>query len=226
MTDRFVDVYLPGEVPGYPCASSPRWATEIVTADSGAEGVNQRWTQPLHKFTLPEAVRDMTTFNAIRDHWLVMRGPLHTFPWRDPLDFASCSLVAPNTEPISPYPFNGLNQLIGTGDGSTTEFQLVKTYQRAKNTGGYQEFTRTITLPVLSSVIVTVGGGEVTNYTVSRPGGVITFDTAPLNGEIIKAGYLFDVEVRFESDEAFDGIVQAIGLGGFADITLIETRRC
>jgi uncharacterized protein (TIGR02217 family) len=61
---------------------------------------------------------------------------------------------------------------------------------------------------------------------VDRLTGIITFDAAPDNGDVIRAGYLYDVEVRFESDEAFDGIVRTFGLGGFADINLIEVRPC
>ena len=218
---RFVDEYLDNQVPGYPCVSSPRWSTEIVQVDSGRESVNQRWAHPLMKFTLPEAVRDMSIFNAVRDHWLVMRGPVYTWPWRDPLDFASVSLAIPNEVPV----ITGTDQVIGTGDGVTTSFQLTKTYAV-----GTQTYSRKITLPILDTVIVTIDNVVIdeSEYTVSRPGGVITFDSTstPAVGEVVRAGFLFDVEVRFEDDLSFDGIVQAFGLGGFADITLIETRSC
>lgn len=221
---RFVDVYLPDCVPGYPCLSSPRWSTELVRVDSGAEQVNQRWSHPLYRFTLPEAVRDMDVYEAIRDQWLAMRGPVHTWPWKDPLDFASVALAKPNVAPAVTM----LDQTIGTGDGITRTFQLTKAYTRGANT-----YTRTISLPVLSSVLVSINGALAgsavspdTPYTVSRPGGVVTFTTAPANGAVIRAGFLFDVEVRFESDESFDGIVQTFGLGGFADLTFMEVRNC
>ena len=214
---RFVDVYLHPKTPEYPCYSSPRWSTDIVQVDSGAEQANQRWAHPMHRYTLPEAVRDMETFNAIRDHWLVMRGPLHTFPWRDPLDFASVPLVYPAIPPI----ISGTDQALGTGDGFKTSFQIYKKYQR-----GAQIYNRKIHLPRLDKLIVMIGGVATTSYTCSRPGGVITFNTAPANGAVLTCGYLFDVEVRFESDTSFDGIVQAFGLGTFADLTLLETRSC
>lgn len=215
---RFKDVYLDSQVPGYPCISSPRWSTEMVEVDSGAEQVNQRWSHPLHKFTLPEAVRDMSVFNAVRDHWLVMRGPAYTWPWRDPLDFASAALTQPNTPPT----LSRIDQPLGVGDGITDKFQLIKRYTR-----GTQTFDRTITLPVLASVLIGANGAAVTNgFSVSRPGGIVTFDTPPANNVVLTAGYLFDVEVRFEDDHAFDGIVQAFGLGGFADINLREVRSC
>lgn len=220
---RFVDVYLPDCVPGYPCLSSPRWSTELVRVDSGAEQVNQRWSHPLYRFTLPEAVRDQDIYEAVRDTWLAMRGPVKTWPWKDPLDFASRALVKPNQEP----PITMMDQVLGTGDGLQTEFQLVKAYTR-----GGETYTRNIHLPVVSSVLLSQNGVAITDtsspspYTISRPGGVVTFLTPPAVGVVVRAGFLYDVEVRFESDDSFDGIVQTFGLGGFADLTFVEVRRC
>jgi uncharacterized protein (TIGR02217 family) len=215
---RFKDVYLDSHVPGYPCISSPRWSTEIVEVDSGAEQVTQRWATPLHKFTLPEAVRDMSVFNAVRDHWLVMRGPAYTWPWRDPLDFASATLVEPNVPPT----LTALDQPLGIGDGVTTQFQIIKRYTR-----GSQTFDRPIVLPILSSILIASNGVPVTSgFSVSRPGGIVTFDTPPINDRVLTCGFFFDVEVRFEDDKTFDGIVQSFGLGGFADINLSEVRPC
>lgn len=219
---RFVDVYLDNLIPGYPCMSSPRFSTRINVVDSGAEQVNRLWQHPLHRFTLPEAIRTMATFNAIRDHWLVMGGPAQTWPWRDPLDFASVGLIEPNAEP----PYTAESQIIGIGDGIKTDFQLTKTYTR-----GTQSYSRLIHLPVVASVIVSIrnSGGvaqPVPAFTVSRPGGVISFATAIANLHTVRAGFLFDCEVRFESDNSFDGIVQTFGIGGFADINLFEVRPC
>lgn len=219
---RFVDVYLDPCIPGYPCVSSPRWSTEIVITDSGAEQVNRNWANPLHRFTLPEAVRNMATFNAIRDHWLVMGGPAQTWPWRDPLDFASVGLQMPNTAPT----ITGEDQIIGTGDGVQTQFQITKTYTR-----GVQSYSRLIHLPIISTVAIIVRnafGALVSTpaFTISRPGGIITFVTPIISGYVVRAGYLFDCEVRFESDNSFDGIVRTFGVGGFADISLYETRNC
>src|SRR5690554_6598753 len=126
---RFVDEYPPSGFRGFPCISSPRWSTSIVAVDSGAEQANQRWEHPLHRFTLPEAVRDHATFEAVRDHWLVMRGPAPTWPFRDPLDFASRALPAANVAPT----VTSTDQTLGTGDGATRKFQLVKTYTRGSH---------------------------------------------------------------------------------------------
>lgn len=222
---RFVDEYLPAKVPGYPCISSPRFKTTIQVSSGGNERSNQDWEHPLHLFILPEAVgRDWPVIDALGKHWKIMRGRHRSFPWRDPLDFASCDLAKPDVVPA----IAAVDQYIGTADGFTNRFQLVKTYSV-----GAETYQRPITLPVLNSVVVAIDGVLVpaANYSLSRPGGVILFAVPPLQPPgpppgIITAGYLFDVAVRFESDDAFEGILRTFAIGGFADITLIEVRPC
>ena len=215
---RFVDEYINSCVPGYPVVASPRWSTSIVGIDSGSEVANQRWAHPLNAYSLPEAVRDMQIFNSIRDHWLVMRGPAHTWPFRDPYDFASVPQVEPAVVPET----SEFDQVLGNANGLQTKFQLVKLYQV-----GSQQYTRKIHLPIIDTVAVAVDGvlvGE-SEYSVSRPGGEIEFYVAPESG-VVTAGFLFDVEVRFENDDAFDAIVKTYNMGAWADINLLEVRAC
>lgn len=236
MTD-FLDVYLDDMIPGFPCNSSPRFSTTIQGAGSGAENRNRNWQHPLRRFQLPEAIREQVTFEAISDHWLVTGGPELTFPFRDPLDFASTALDFPNVPPtISPE-----DQYLGTSDGFTSAFQLQKTYVRPLNGGGEVSYTRPIYLPVVASVELLIGpylgswyppgsvpggaGGPYT-YSINRPGGIITFDH-PLNAGLeVTAGFLFDTQVRFEADDSFDGIVQSYLVSGFANLVFVETRPC
>lgn len=216
----FVDQYMPPEVPGYPCVSAPRTKTSIQVSAGGGERRNQEWEHPLHRFVLPQAEgRQWEVLEGLKRHWLVMSGPFHSFPFRDPMDFASCDLLKPNLTPT----VTRTDQALGTGDGFTDTFQLVKLYQ----VGG-QTYSRTIHLPRLASLLVAVNGtlADPATYTVSRPGGEVQFDLPPANGAVLTAGFLFDVEVRFESDDAFEGIVRTYQVGGFADITLIEVRPC
>lgn len=217
----FLDTYMPDEIPGYPCVSSPRFKTTITSDWGGSEGRNQEWEHPLFKFVLPQGVRHWSAVQGLSKMWKVTAGPFHTFPWRDPLDFSSADLVIPNPE-TDPVP-SITDQAIGTGDGIADTFQLVKTY-----TYGSGSYERTIHLPVLSTVVIANNGVLVdpADYTVTRPGGAVQFDVPPANGHAITAGFLFDVEVRFESDDAFEGILQTWQAGGFADITLIEVRPC
>jgi uncharacterized protein (TIGR02217 family) len=93
---------------------------------------------------------------------------------------------------------------------------------------GGETYVLLIHLPVLATVVVANNGVLVDpgDYTVTRPGGIVTFDTPPVAGHTLTAGFLFDVEVRFESDDAFEGVLRTWQMGGFSDITLIEVRPC
>jgi len=223
MAERFIDAYLPDTVPGWPCVSSPRFSTGLVVVDSGDEQADRRWQHPLYSFTLPDAVRDQNIYEAVRDHWLVMGGPFRTWPFKDPLDFASVPLAESNVTPT----ISATDQILGTGDGFIIDFQLIKTYTVGANT-----YDRIIYLPRAGTTIVTVNGVDPTTFSpsmtwsVSRPGGLISFAYPPIASHVVRAGFLFDNEVRFESDDAFDGIAHEVGLGGFANIPLTGVRRC
>lgn len=223
--EDFEEVYLDELVAGFPCYSSPRFNTSIATAFSGAESRNRHWQHPLHRYKLPEAIREQATYETVHDHWLVMGGPEKTWPFRDPMDFASVALDRPNVEPA----LSRFDQSIGVGDGFTRTFQLYKTYTRGSVT-----YTRPIYLPITTTVLMGVGGttpalapgGPYTVTGISRPGGIVTFDIAPQAGLVLSAGFLFDVQVRFEGDDSFDGIVQSYQIAGYADLSFVEVRPC
>lgn len=224
----FFDEYLPESLRGFPFTSSPRWSTTITAVASGSEHRNKNWKHPMHKFSAPEAIRCHEQIEDLRDHWMVTGGPFLSFPLRDPLDFASRRLLLPDVEPV----LFATDATLGVGDNSTTEFQLVKTYTR-----GSLSYSRKITLPIVDSVIValnamdpttadpTLPGGPYT-WDVERETGVITFDHAVRTGVIVTAGFLFDVRVRFESDDSLDVVMQSYRVDGCADLTFLEVRPC
>lgn len=215
---RFRDVYLDRRIPSYPIMASPRFSTDIVIVDSGAEAANQKWSQALYKFTIPEAVRTMEVYDAVLSHWMIMGGPAYIFPFRNPMDFASKVLTKPAFAPsITPF-----DQSIGVGDGAKLTFQIVKNYQR----GSYVH-ARKIYLPVVSSVVVGVNGVQVmSGWSVNRTTGIITFTAPPTAGHAITCGYLYDIVVRFENDDSFDGISRSYGVAGYSDLTFVETVMC
>ncbi len=99
------------------------------------------------------------------------------------------------------------DQVIGTGNGARTQFQLTKRYGAA-----FDPYLRTIAKPVAGSVRVAVNGvALVTGLTVDVTTGTIGFAAAPANGASVTAGFLFDVPVRFDTDRldielnGFDG---------------------
>lgn len=224
----FLDEYLPEALAGYPWTSAPRFSTTIAANAAGQEANNQNWLHPLRTFTAPEAIRCHEDIEDVLEHWLVCAGPHVIFPIRDPLDFASVRLEAANTVPT----IGRTNQAIGIGDGSTRDFQLKKAYTR-----GSMTYTRLITLPVVSSVLIAMNaldpvtadpalpGGPYT-WDVERQTGVVTFDHAPTAGVIITAGFLFDCPARFIDDNSFQQIVKAFKVDGVADLQFTEVRPC
>lgn len=224
----FLDVYLPLKIRAYPWTSIPKFSTTITAVASGAEHRNSNWKNPLHSFKAVEAVRCHEDLEDLLEHFWVMSGPAYAFPIRDPLDFASCRLVKANQVPDVKI----TDQVIGIGDGLQTIFSLQKTYTR----GPYTK-TRSITLPIVETVIVGINALPADTNGVDLPGGPYTFDVVretgeiifdhpPQAGEVVSAGFLFDVPARFLSDDALERTVVAFETDGFADLEFQEIRPC
>lgn len=225
---RFVDVYLPARILGYGFETLPRFSTAMTAVASGAEHANQNWAHPLRTFTAPEGVRCWEDLDALQDMWMTTAGPFRTFAFRDPLDFASRKLVGPGAVPtVGPT-----DQVIGEGDGFNRVFQLQKTY-----TYGPLTYTRAIAHPVVDTVTLALNALDPDTahptledgpyaWEVDRLTGEVTFDHAPADGLVITAGFLFDVEARFEGDDSYGAIVHAYKTAGHADLTFVEVRPC
>lgn len=217
--DGFEDVYLPDSCLGALYRSSPRTSTTIVAVSSGHEHRNRNFIHPLWKFSSPEIVRCHDQIEDLKDHWLALAGPHIAFPFRDMMDFASRRLVKANLEPSLAI----TDQVLGIGDGATTDFQLIKTYTR-----GARSYARDILLPRVDTVIVGLNAAEQppSGWSVTREGGVLSFDAPPAADAIVTAGYLFDVPVRFEDDDSFEMILKSWQVDGAADLTFPEVRVC
>lgn len=224
----FIDEYPPRKVKGFEFTSVPRWSTTMTAVASGSERRTQNWANPLHTYVAPKAIDCNELILDVHDMWMALRGPLHSFPLRDPLDFASTRVILANTPPS----LSRVDQFIAIGDGSTTTFQLQKAY-----TYGSETYYREILRPVVSSVIIGINGdapgdvgpgdgGPYTVVSVDRDGGTFTLSPAPNNGLVITAGYLFDVECRFEADDSYDQMVKTFGAAGVADLVFKEIRPC
>lgn len=224
----FIDEYPPQHIRRFEFVTMPRWSTDIAQVANGTETRNQNWKHPLRTFTAPGGVACAADVNALYHMWMVTRGPKQTFPMMDPFDFASRDLVT--SDEINPD-ISRTDQQIATGDGQTRTFQLLRRYSF-----GGQTYDRPIHLPKTETVQVGINGmdpmdlpawqGGPNPWTVTRRGGLITFDHAPAAGQVIQAGFLFDVECRFESDDAFEQIAKAYKANGSADLVFVEVRPC
>ncbi len=110
-----------------------------------------------------------------------------------------------------------LDQKIGVGDGLMGSFQLIKHYG-----GGDEPQIRPITRPRAETITVSIDGVPDANWSLD-PGGMIMFDVAPPAGAVIRAGFLFDVPVRFAEDR-LDVTGASFAAGEAPSVPLIEIR--
>ena len=85
-------------------------------------------------------------------------------------------------------------------------------------------YARSIPKPVLGSVLVALDGAPQTegvDFSLDETTGIISFNTAPVMGVAITAGFLFDTPVRFDTDELRINLA-AFKAGDIPSIALIE----
>ena len=188
----------------------PERATDIVTLSSGREERNSRWAQSRRRYNAGYGVKSRAGMQAVLAFFEERRGRFHSFLWRDGLDQSS------NGGDGTPTP---TDQVIGAGDGTTTAFQLSKTYGAS-----FDPYIRSITKPVAGSVRVAVDGTELTTgFSVDVLTGLVTLAAAPAVGEAVTAGFLFDVPVRFDIDR-LDIELTNFDAANAPSIPLIEVR--
>ncbi|MCT8159400.1 DUF2460 domain-containing protein [Pseudoruegeria sp. SHC-113] len=189
----------------------PERRTQIVELASGDEERNASWANSRRRYDVAYGIRRADDLAAVVAFFEARNGRLYGFRWKDWADFKSC---LPSQAP------SATDQVIGTGDGTMTDFQLVKAYA-----SGAQSWTRTITKPVASSVTVAIDGVEqAAGWSVDITTGLVSFDSAPAAGVSITAGFEFDVPVRFDAD-ALDVRLDLERLGSITSIPLLEIRR-
>jgi uncharacterized protein (TIGR02217 family) len=195
-------------------AGGPLRRTDVVVLGSGAEERNARWAHSRRRYDAGYGVKTFDALSQVIAFFEERRGRLYGFRWRDRLDHSS---AAPDAA------LAATDQAIGTGDGTTATFQLVKTYGAS-----YAPYLRPIVKPVAGSVRVAVAESEVaegTAFTVDSATGEVTFLAGhiPESGQAITAGFLFDVPVRFDTDY-LEVDLSAFAAGAIPKIPLVEIR--
>lgn len=193
-------------------SGGPERRTEIVTLASGYEERNSNWADSRRKYNAGYGVKAVDDLHTVIAFFEARHGRLYSFRWKDWGDYKS---VAPNLT------ITDSDQNLGTGDGSQTQFQLVKIYS-----SGAENYSRTITKPVTGSVQIAVEDTPQTegaDFSADSATGIITLATPPNPGQAITAGYEFDVPVRFDSD-FLDVNMSHFQAGQIANIPIVEVR--
>ena len=191
----------------------PMRRTEVVILGSGFEERNAVWANSRRKYNAGYALRKIDDIATLTDFFEDVRGRQHSFRLKDHLDFKSCKPL----QDVTPF-----DQVIGTGDGVTTQFQLRKKY------GTIDPYYRDIQLPIVGTVRVAIDEVEQeldTDFTISGQTGIVIFASPPLLSPVttITAGFNFDVPVRFDTDH-LNISHAAWEAGEIPDVPLIEVR--
>jgi uncharacterized protein (TIGR02217 family) len=190
-------------------SGGPTRRTEIVTTASGGEERNSRWAHSRRRYNAGFGVKSLDDIHAVIAFFEERRGRLRGFRWKDHADFKSC---APQGA------VSAFDQPIGTGDGATLSFPLVKRYG-----AGAGAYIRTITKPVSGTVKVAVAGAETSGFLVNPATGLVYFSSPPAAGAALTTGFEFDVPVRFDTDELRINLAQ-FASGDIPDIPIVEIR--
>jgi len=175
----------------------PERKTEIVALGSGFEERNGVWANSRRRYDVGSGVKTLADLHAVIAFFEARMGRLYAFRFKDFLDFKSCAPLAE----VSPT-----DQHIATGDGTTTTFQLTKTY-----TSGPSSWTRAVRKPVAGTLRIALAGVEQTSgWSMDTTTGLVAFTSAPAAGAAVTAGFEFDVPVRFDTDSL------SINLANFA----------
>ena len=198
---NFTEVQFPADI-SYGATGGPVYSTDVVTMFSGHEQRNSNWKNARAQYNIASGVKTEAQWQTLIAFFRARKGKAIGFRFKDWSDYRAST------------------QQIAIGDGSTTEFQLVKTY-----TSGSTVVTREIKKPVAGTVKIHKNNNlrGNTDYLVDYATGIVSFNEAPASGVIITADFEFDVSVRFDTDELKISM-DSFNTGSWNSISLIEVR--
>jgi uncharacterized protein (TIGR02217 family) len=201
----FHEVRFP-EAISFGSSGGPRFSTLVVVAASGFEQRNANWAEGRASYNAGTGMTSEAALGELIAFFRARKGKAYGFRFKDWSDYRS------GADGVSP-----VDQVIGAGDGVTTDFPLVKTYL-----SGEEAHRRAIVKPVEGTVRVAVDAEErLTGWTLD--GGIVRFEVPPQSGETVQAGFEFDVPARFDTD-ALAVSLETFRAGAVPDIPIVELR--
>ena len=208
---QFHDVRFPAAL-SFGSVGGPERRTDVVTISNGFEERNSPWAHSRRRYDAGFGMRSLDDVETMIAFFEARYGQLYAFRWKDWSDYRSCR---PSEE------ITGQDQIIGTGDGVQTDFQVVKTYW-----SGAYDYSRPIAKLVEGTVRVALDGVDLTEgteFTVDVSTGIVTLAQAPAAGLVVTAGFEFDVPVRFDTS-SIQTSVASFQAGEIPNVPIIEVR--
>lgn len=180
MGSDFHEVRFPTDI-SYGAQGGPKYDTDIVVTKAGYESRNLNRPEGLCEYNITYGIKKPNQYATVLAFYRARKGKTYGFRYRDWTDFRAT------------------NQTIGTANGSTTVYQLIKTYEDDVGSDN-----RTIFKPVQGSVNIYVDDKlQTSDCTVDYTTGKVYFTTPPgttENSVPVTADFEFDVPVRFDTD--------------------------
>ena len=186
----------------YGSIGGPTFSTSISELANGIEQRKINWSYPRCRYNAVYGVKSYSQIIAVINFFYAHKGRALPFRFKDW------------------YDYKATRQNLGVGDGTTSNFRIVKNYQAGNNS-----FTRIITKPVAGSVKVYLDDElqQKELYGVDLKNGFVIFNSPPINNKLIYADFEFDVLVRFDTD-FLSCSLDKLGTYGFTSIPLIEVK--
>jgi uncharacterized protein (TIGR02217 family) len=207
----FHEVRFPANL-SFGSVGGPERRTEVVALSNGYEERNTPWAQSRRRYDAGVSLRSLDDIAVLIAFFEARRGQLYGFRWKDWSDFKSC---APSGTP------GFRDQEIAVADGVQRVFGLSKSYR----SGGHV-YVRPVAKPVEGSVLVGITGDEQVlgvDFELDVTTGEVRFAEPPDAGEVITAGFEFDVPVRFDTD-IIQTSVASFHAGEVPEVPVVEIR--
>jgi len=209
-TNTFIEAQFPPDI-AYKSKGGSGFNTTVFTTTEGFEQRNINWSRTRAEFDIAYGVRTVEDMTVVLDFFMSVQGRAYAFRFKDWADFQM------------------YNQNVGTGNGTTRVFQVVKTYTITAQSGPNKTHTRIINKPVVGTIgQVLVNSVPISSsyWTLDCTTGILTFASghAPGNGLSVVISYLeFDLPCRFDTD--ISGVAQqAYQAEVWESIKIVEVR--
>lgn len=176
MDQNFIEIIFP-DVSAV-IKSSTEFSTELNITKNKNEFRNQNWNYPLKSYEIIGDTISAKDFNKIESIFQISKGRLYSFLFKDQ------------------YNYKISNEILGTGDGFINQFQIYKTYN-------YENFSTQMPIfyPVKETLTLTINNNEISENKFSISNGLVIFNEAPKEHDIIKISCDFLHKVRFDQDQ-------------------------
>ena len=168
-------------------SGGPGHNTIFLDSKGGSQTRIGRWGAAIRQYDARMGVQSTADAVELIGFVIAREGGLHSFRYKDWLDYST------DATRVGTAAFGDV--VIGTGDGSTQDFQLLTKY-----TSGSTTKTRNLQAPVTGTVKSGINGVDkaiTVDWTVDTTTGVVHYLTAPGIGLPVTSGCQFDVPAHF-----------------------------